>query len=102
MLNRFKTIRLGEVDDSLFQNNVSQFVSQLENKSQLDSVIISDVALSTTPTEVAHTLGRDWVGWHLVNLDSNAVVYSPTSATNKQLFLTLTASASCTVSVLVF
>lgn len=102
MLKKFRTVRLNEVDESLFQDNVSDYLSQLDNKPQLDSVIIPNINLSTNPLAISHGLGRTWVGWQLINQNTNTVVWSPSSAVNNNLFLTLEAGASCTVSILVF
>lgn len=102
MLKPFKTIRLNEVDESLFQDNASNFCAQLSAQPQLDAVILKDIAIvSGGDTPIPHTLGRKWVGWHLVNIDSNATVWAP-DATNKELFLTLRPSANCIISILVF
>lgn len=103
MLNKFKTFRIDDQQASRFQDNVSDFTSQLENKLQLDSVIIKDVVLTTGQDNlIAHKLGREYQGWQLIDKDANSDVWRTPGATNKDLFLTLQSTANCTISILVF
>ncbi len=50
---------------------------------------------------ISHKLGKDYSGWIITNLDTNAVIWSvPTKSPS--LNLVLRTSASCTVSIKVY
>ena len=103
MLNKLKTFTCVDSEVSRFQSFVFDFTSQLTSKPQLDSRIIEGVELvSGTAKQIEHKLGRKLLGWQIIDIDSNANVWQPATATNKELFLKLQSSANCKISILVF
>lgn len=102
-INKFRTFRIDDNLTSRFQDNVSDFTSQLENKPQLDSVILKDIAVvSGSDNFISHKLGRPFQGWQIIDKDAASDFWQPSGATNKDLFLTLQSTANCTISILVF
>lgn len=86
------------------QDNVADYVTQLDVLPQLDSHIISEVTLnSAVDNIVPHELGRLIQGWQLVRQNANAVVWeSSTVNENPKSYVILRSSATCTVSILFF
>ena len=87
-------------DLSLMQSAWASILDPLLQNPSLQSVIVKDVALSTTPKAVNHRLGRKPQGWRIVDANSGATVYR--TAPFDPLTLTLEASAPITVSLEVF
>jgi hypothetical protein len=78
-------------------------------KSQIDPVLanrllqgqqIQGLQLGTSPTVVNHSLGVVPQGWVLADQDADAVIYRTVPMTNKTI--TLQATATCTVNLLVY
>jgi hypothetical protein len=83
------------------QVNVRLFADQLINIPLLDGVLLEDVALSTSETQVKHKLGRAYRGWIIVDKNAQQDVWVSSTALNKT-FLSLTAAGTVTVSIWVF
>lgn len=64
--------------------------------------LLSGIALSGTPLQVAHGLGRAPVGFILVKSSADVRIFEPGPAPDPSTFLNLQASASATVSIWVF
>jgi hypothetical protein len=62
--------------------------------------ILSNIKLKTGSNTINHGLGRNMQGWGIVDINAAVVPYR--SAPMNGLTLTLTASAPCTVNILVF
>lgn len=89
-------------EGSFEQNASSALVAALSSKEIIDGVLIEGVALNTTGVQFAHGLGREWNGWHVVDITTSATVYRAASD-DENVFLKLVASAGTpTVSVWVF
>lgn len=83
------------------QERLQEFFQPIVSCPLLDGVLVTNVALNTTPTKVEHKLRRAPLGYIIVRQNANSVVYEsskdlPTS------FITLTASAAVTVDLWVF
>lgn len=101
-LKKFKKIDFKDKDVSKFQDSVDEYLNQL-NAVVLDGIILTDVLIGTTTTEISHKLGRNFQGWHLLDIHGDARVWRDTSSTaDLTKFLPLKASASVTVSLWVF
>jgi hypothetical protein len=94
----------GAVGDTLnrLQNKLVDAVGALRASPLAPSKVLTSVAIGTSSTEVAHTLGRRVVGWVVVRRDANAVVWESTTQTDRTRFLTLQAGSAVTVDLLVF
>jgi len=86
------------------QDSIAQSFAQFEKLPQLDSVIVTNVALSgAVDNAVEHKLGREIIGWQIIRQNANAVVYeSATVNTAPSSFVILRTSATCTVTILFF
>ena len=92
-----------EYDLAVIQDNVSRVFDVLTDQPILDGNMLSDIALTTATSEVAHKLDRDYVGWMVVDNVGNAVVYrDDTTTTDKTKFISMTASATTTIKLWVF
>lgn len=85
------------------QANVIQTFNQIAGNVLLDAMLIEDVALTSGANVIDHGLGRTLRGWFIIRRNGTATVYD-TQATNTlaDKTLNLTASASVTVSLMVF
>lgn len=65
--------------------------------------LIEGVAVGTSNTEITHGLNQEVRGWFLVKQDTDTRVWQPSTETPapKQSFY-LRASASCTISIIIF
>lgn len=84
------------------QDNILEWLNQL-NKTLLHGVILKDVTINTTSTDVSHGLQRSYQGWQILDLQGDARVWRDTSsASPKDKFLPLKASSQVIVSLWVY
>lgn len=76
------------------------FFSYLNNKPQLDSILLTSVALKAGQNQVSHKLGKPPTGWTVVDNTANAIIWRSSSSNNTTLFLSSTAAT--TVSLVLF
>lgn len=100
----FKKIYTDDPLQQRLQDAIANSFNQFEKLPQLDSVIIEDVVLKAgIDNQVQHTLQRRVVGWQIIRLNANAVVYeSTTTNTLPSSVILLRTSADCTVTILFF
>lgn len=91
--------RVGPADFVTFSEYISRALSEIVDRGQNYTQIVSSVALTTgSTTSVAHGLGRKWSGWRVVDKTANAVVWrDATSSADSAVFLPLTCSANVTI-----
>lgn len=83
--------------------NLQQIFSSLLNQVQLDSVILSGVALNAGSNTVPHTLGRTLTGWQVIRQSSQSSIWdAQDSNPNPSVNLALVCTQATTVSLLVF
>ena len=85
--------------------NLQQIFSSLLKKTQLDSIVLTNIQLSAGINVIPHTLGRTLSGWSLVRQRGIApLVYDEQDSTtyNTSTYLVLNSSAAVIVDVLVF
>ncbi len=85
-----------------FQREARNAIKDIANISLVSGVLLSDVSIATTATRVSHGLGRVPKGWFVVDRTADARVYRDSTGTERKTFLTLKASAACTVSLWIF
>ena len=79
------------------QSNVSSAVKQIANSPIIDGVIIKDINIGTTDTEVNHKLGREPLGWIVIRKNEAGEVFESTTVNkNRDKFLLLRGSAVTT------
>lgn len=100
------TPRLTKVVDSearRFQESVRLSFEKLSGVPFLDGTLIEDVTITTgTPKVVNHGLGREPVGFLVLDRDANAIVWQSTTTVNYANRMTLNSSANVTISLWVF
>lgn len=101
-LKAFKKIDFKDKDSSRLQENIQSYLSQF-NDVTLDGVVLTNVTVGTAITNIPHTLGREFQGWHLLDIQGDARVWRDTgSNSDSNKFLPLKASASVVVSLWVY
>lgn len=84
-------------EEKKFQDSVEYYLNQI-NAPFLRGVEIT-ATLTTSAQNISHKLGRKPRGWFVISINANSNVYSTAS---DDRFLSLTASATCTVKLWVF
>lgn len=101
MIKRFTVVNTKDADLNSVQRNVDDALTPIIRNPLLDGRMIEKVRLTAAnPTLVEHKLGRQVLGWVIVDIDSNANVWK--TPTNNINFLQLETSADCTVNIYVF
>ena len=68
-----------------------------------DGILIKGLSIETTDTRVNHGLGREYEGFIITRLQSNAVIYeSSTTNDDKNLFILLKGSGAATADIYFF
>lgn len=98
-MRSLKTIGSDSEELSRFQEYVVAALEPLLSSPLANGRLISDVALTSTPLEIDHKLGRELLGWILVSPNANETVWQV--AANKRT-LTLQASGIVTSNLWVF
>lgn len=108
-LKDFKKIDFPDTDLSKLQENIRQFVSQLDynllSGNLLETKLNSQdpIVIGTSTTLVSHGLGRAFRGYILTDIQGDARVWrDATVTTNLDKFIPLKASSSVTVKLWVF
>jgi hypothetical protein len=101
MIKGFKRISQKDPELQAVINAMAEFARQLELNPLLDYIILKDVTIGTTATEITHKLGRAWRGWMVTSRTSSVVPYETTQSDTTK-FLTLIASSSTTVDLYIF
>lgn len=97
-----KRIKVQDQDLATVQESVYDFTRQI-NKVLTDGVILKDVLLGTSTTDVSHGLRRAYEGWQIIDVRGDVRVWRDATATSDNTkFLPLKASAAVTVSLWVF
>lgn len=101
MISNIRKTRTEDRGLQVVQDSVFQCLETIRRKEILDGRRIKDVYVdSSTPTEVAHGLGRPLIGWLVISKNANANLWQTTS--DEESILTLNTSADVTVSLWVF
>lgn len=101
MIKAFKRIIQKQPELQALVAAISEFVRPLEQNPLLDYRVLKDITITTTTTDIPHTLGRAWQGWFVVSRTNGVVPYETTQTNDKQ-FLSLIAASSTTVDIYVF
>ena len=103
MIKDFESINTTDSDIRELQYGLSTVLRPVTKAPILDGVLLEDIALSTSSTDVPHKLGRAARGYIPVKMNASANVYDEESSNgDKENFLKLKASASVTVNLWVF
>lgn len=88
-------------DKSKIDLRVADLLNTLRSIAILDGALLTDVALSTSATNVNHGLGRQPIGYIVVGQNAAASIFETKSARTNATFQ-LTSSASVTADIWVF
>ena len=103
MLKDFESINTTDSDVRELQYRLSTVLRPVTKNPVLDGILLEDIVLGTSSTDVPHKLGRAARGYIPVKMNASANVYDEESSnSNKENFLKLKASASVTVNLWVF
>ncbi len=101
MIKAFRKIAQTAPELQAVINAIADFVRPLERNPILDFIILRDVDVGTTATEIQHKLGRSWQGWFVISRSSSVVPYESTQ-TDDTKYLTLIAGSAVTVDLYIF
>ena len=97
-----KLLRTQDAELQQLQDNVYEVVRTWEVVPLLQGLLIEDVILGATATDVAHGLGRRPRGWIVTRRNGTATIYEPSAAALPDRFLKLQATATIVCSLWVF
>jgi hypothetical protein len=101
----FYAISIDNFDQvELFQDSVGRALNPILSSEIWDGVLLRDVYLEAgVLARIKHRLGRELVGYIVVQKNANASIWDEQSTNNQRdLFLNLQTSADCKVSIWVF
>jgi len=96
-----KSIHLTDYETGTLQRNFLDWAAQVTRVPFLSGNLLTGVSLSTTPSEVAHGLGRPVVGYWIIRSDAHTTVFDTLSITPNST-IKLTGSATSTVSIWIY
>lgn len=99
MLKIFRKIQSADSTINRLQSQIEQSLNPVLKQAILDGVIINDIAITTAGVEIEHGLGRQPLGWALIDNQADARIWR-TAWTDR--LLTLDASGTSTISIYVF
>lgn len=97
-----KLLRTADAELQQLQDNVYEVVRPWEGVPMLSGLLLQDVVLGATATDVPHGLGRRPVGWFIVRRNGTAIVYEPSVSAIPDRFLKLQATATIVCTLWVF
>ena len=68
----------------------------------LDYRLLPRIKVSTAKIDIAHSLGRPWVGWMVVRTDGAVLVYEAPKQANPSQFISLVANGLATIDLYIF
>ena len=95
----FRKVFNGDESDRTLQTNVESAIGSAIRNPLLNGRLISDVQLVSGDTKLEHKLARAPKGYLIVKRSNASTIFD---ASSDDLFLTLTASGSVTVSLWIF
>jgi hypothetical protein len=101
MIKAFRAVTQRNPEIQAVMNAVKEFVLPLERNPILDFIILRDVEIGTTATDIPHKLNRAWQGWFVISRTSATVPYEDTQSDDTK-FLTLIAGSTTTVDIYIF
>jgi len=99
----FTQIHSENAEVTRLQSHIKTTLSPLLELPISDGILIKDLSIETSDTRVNHGLGREYEGFIVTKLQSNAVIYeSSTSNGNKDLYIFLKGSGAATADIYFF
>lgn len=97
----FKRVVGANAEVAELQKRLLEFFVPIIANPLLDGVLLTNVAVGTSPTKVEHKLQREIQGWIVVRNGANSVVWEPVRELTS-IYVTLQATADTTVDLWVF
>ena len=101
-IKAFKKILMKTFETVTLQENVAEFTNSITSNPLLDGLLLKDISVSTSSTDISHKLGRNLIGFIITNADADVNVWKSATQSNTTLIVALTASATATVDIWVF
>jgi hypothetical protein len=90
-------------DFILLQDKLDRTLSGITDSTVVDGILIENIALTTSTTDVQHMLGKQYRGYIIVYQDAAETIYVDSSSTaNKSLYISLKASGNVNISLWMF
>lgn len=96
----FARARSNDLSFNRLESSFVNFAQKLSKTPILNGLLIEDVSITTAQTEIQHNLGRDLVGWIVVDKDTDGRVWRVDSGNAN--VLKLDCSADMIISLWVF
>lgn len=96
-----KKVGTDQKDLAKVQDNLEEFVKPIVSSEIIDGLLLKNVVLQSGENKVEHKLGREPIGWMIVNKSATADVWSSASQLSKSI-LVLNSSATVTLTLWVF
>jgi hypothetical protein len=99
----FTQIHSENAEVTRLQSHIKTTLTPLLELPISDGVLIKNLSIETSDTRVNHGLGREYEGFVVTRLQSNAVIYeSDSTNTDKNLFILLKGSSAATADIYFF
>jgi glutamine cyclotransferase len=98
-LRAFKESSPSDPQTSRLQENIKQFIGQLNKSIFIDGNLVENVTVATTDTKIEHKLGRVPKGFIVTDLAANTNIWR---ISYDSRFITLRAGTSTSISFWVF
>jgi hypothetical protein len=99
LINAFRKIVAKDYDLQRVQENCALAFKQVLEKELLDGVMVT-ATITNAPTSVSHTLGRQPLGWFIVDKQATGDVWR--TAWNDRIITLVSGAASLPVTIWVF
>jgi hypothetical protein len=97
----FKKVAGATEEVAKLQERLQEFFVPLTTSAIIDGILLRNIVLSTSVTQVEHRLNRVAQGWIVVRKNANVDVWQP-SANLPNVFVELQATGNVTVDLWVF
>ena len=91
----------GTTEEVRAQSNLEAVLGNVTKSIIMDGVLLTDIAIGTTPTLVSHKLSRPYRGYFICK-NSTQCTFSDSPSTDDSKFIQLQSSVATTVSIWVF
>ena len=99
----FTSLYTEDAEVNRLQSHIKTALNPLLELPISDGVMLKDQTIETTDTEINHGLGREYEGFIITRLKTNATIYeSATDNPSKSLYILLKASGTATADIYIF
>ena len=100
---KFTSLYTEDAEVNRLQSHIKTTLNPLLELPISDGVMLKNQTIETTDTEINHGLGREYEGFIITRLKTNATIYeSATDNPSKSLYILLKASGAATADIYIF